>query len=259
MTASSHNSDAQRERWRQVRCPLHLLEPEAGDFATGGLARLVTAQTVRLLILPADPDAFLIEFDDAFWSWWLQDWPDPITGQPTPWGSEGRPTATAAIRGWRAARERWDNYLALHRHGGLEVELGNRGAYERNDTRIFRLIPIVGWIWAAFELYRGVIAHFDVGGPWEISLALSKTARSYLGQLGEGWAEPGSVYHDLPPHEEPGLLLRRELNDWPDTMGVQALAFSLGAWLEDSWSMRARRFLAHRGTLAGQFDRTKYR
>jgi hypothetical protein len=32
----------------------------------------VNEPSVRLLILPADPEATLIEFDEEMWSWWLQ-------------------------------------------------------------------------------------------------------------------------------------------------------------------------------------------
>jgi hypothetical protein len=56
--------ELQRARWRRTRDLLRLVDPEAEDFAIGGLARFMDEPSVRLLILPADPEATLIEFDE---------------------------------------------------------------------------------------------------------------------------------------------------------------------------------------------------
>lgn len=145
--------DRPRTRWRAVRQALRLVDPLAAGFALAGLAtRFAADPRVRLLILPADPEAWLVEFDDEFWAWWLQDWPDPVAAQQTQWGEEGRPTGTAALHLRYLTRDRrWETYL------------------------------------------------------------------------------------------------------------VRELACRLGAWLEDVWGKRVRRFPACRGELAGQFDRTRYR
>jgi len=58
---------------------------------------------------------------------------------------------------------------------------------------------------------------------------------------------------------EPNLLSRRELIEWPDAEETRSLAFGFGAWIEDSWGMQCRRFLANTGPLAGEFDRERYR
>ncbi len=140
--------------------------------------------------------------------------------------------------------------------------LGSEGVYRlsrQQEMRAFRLILIVGRIWSALDLYREAILRLSIDGPWEISLAIPNTTGSMLGNLGEGWAEPAEYDDDLLPCDQPGLLLRRELIQFPDAPGVQALAFSFGAWLEDCWSMRQRRFLARRGQFVGQFDKSKYR
>jgi hypothetical protein len=45
------------------------------------------------------------------------------------------------------------------------------------------------------------------------------------------------------------------LTQWPtDEEATKALAFSFGAQLEDSWGVSVRRFLAHRGNHANEFD-----
>lgn len=78
--------DVQRARWRRAREKLRLTDPEADDFATDGLARRLDNPRIRLLILPADPEALVVEFDDEFWEWWHRLPPHPATGQPTDWG-----------------------------------------------------------------------------------------------------------------------------------------------------------------------------
>lgn len=73
--------------------------------------------------------------------------------------------------------------------------MGRRGSTQHQDRsgntqRIFRLIPVVGRVWAALELYRDVVARFGLVGPWEVTLALIQTRTAALGHFGEGWAEP---------------------------------------------------------------------
>ncbi len=53
LAASLSDVELQRARWRRARAALRLLDPEAEDFATGGLERFIEQQSVRLLILPA--------------------------------------------------------------------------------------------------------------------------------------------------------------------------------------------------------------
>ncbi len=70
--------ELQRERWRRARRTLRLIDPEAEDFLTRSLVPLKDGSTVRLLILPGDPEASTIAFDRELWSWWLEERPDPI-------------------------------------------------------------------------------------------------------------------------------------------------------------------------------------
>lgn len=172
MTSILPGTDVQRQRWHRARHGLRLTDPEAEDFASGGLARLVREQTVRLLILPPDPEAYLIDFDEPFWRWWTLDSPDPVTGSAAQWGSDIRPVAAAALRGRLRGDGEYYSYLALHRHGGIELELGYDGTYTLpNSTRVFRLLRTVGRVWAALGLYRGIIDRLTLDGPWELSIA----------------------------------------------------------------------------------------
>lgn len=260
MSGESAITEVHRERWRRVRGSMRLLDPQAKDFAEGRLSRIVKGCSVRMLMLSGDPEANYIEFDGEFWKWWLSERKDPVTGGVAYWGSAARPTLSAALRGDSRGNGQFTRFVALRRDGGLEMALGSEGVYSLNrqrETLVFRLTLVVGRVWAALELYHEVIQHFSLKGPWEICLAIPNTAGSMLGGLGEGWAEPAEYYGDLPPCDEPGLLLRREISQFPDAEGIQALAFSFGAQLEDAWGRKERRFLARHGEFAGQFDRSR--
>lgn len=51
---------------------------------------------------------------------------------------------------------------------------------------------------------------------WEICLAIPNTGGSRLDNLGEAWAEPAEYFCDLPPCDEPGVPLRREVGQFLD-------------------------------------------
>lgn len=234
MTKQSMVMDAHREQWRCLRKELHLVDPTEEGFACGGPTRFLDAPSVRMLVLPSGTDATHIEFDPDFWAWWLPERPDPASGHPTQWGNQGRPTASAALKGVSRGDQENRRYLALCRNGALDMGLGSDGMYATNEFKVFRLIVIIGRAWSALDLYREAVEHFAIQGPWELTLALAKTEGATIGHFANGWAEPGNWLYSPPRCAEPGLLLRRELSCMPDTAGLQSLVFSLGAWLEDA-------------------------
>jgi hypothetical protein len=234
--------ELQRARWRRTRDLLRLVDPEAEDFAIGGLARFMDEPSVRLLILPADPEATLIEFDEEMWSWWLQERSDPATRRPIKWGPFHRSTSNAAVIFNSYREDGWENYLALHRNGGLEMELGGDGAHQRGEGRTFRLVGTVERIWFALNLYREIVERFGVEGPWEVSLALRKTEGAILEKALRGGVEPSMGSDDPPLCLERGVLLNQEITSWPDKGKTRPLAFTIGAWIEDSWGVHERRF-----------------
>jgi hypothetical protein len=248
-----------RTRWRRARGTLGLVDPGQDGFATGGLGRHVPHLTVRLLVLPADPEVGRIEFDEPLWNWWKSAHQSPFEESPTDWGNSLLPTSSAAVRCVSLAEEKWDSYLALPRYGGLDMGLGPEGGAEREAGRVFWLVRIVGRLWAALHLYREVVARFDIVGPWECSVALVKTRGGNLGNFGSGWAEYPDPRANPRACSDPNLLSRRELIEWPNPDETRSLAFGFGAWIEDSWGMQCRRFLACSGPLAGEFDRARYR
>lgn len=243
MNLSVTEQEMLRARWRRARQPLLLLDPHADNFANGGLARRVTEPSVRLLVLPPDPEDHQVEFDDDFWAWWRHERHDPTSGQRISWWPFHEPTSTAAASFFTRREGTWENYLALHRHGGLEMELGTDPIYSSDGRRGFRLSFIFGRVWTGLGVYGDAVQRYDLRGPFEISLALRNTEGAILGNVARGWSEPGSGFTDVRTCAEPGLLLRREVTEWPDAAGTRSLAIRLGAWLEDCWGYTDRRFL----------------
>lgn len=245
-------TDAQRKRWNDARARMNLVDLDSDDFATGGLARLAPGVRVRFVVLPAEPDRWLCDFDDGFWTWWDQSRSAPTVGNRSVWWHDARPTSAAAIcYRWDRDRNTWTDYLALHRDGGLEVGLGRAGYIDRNDRRCFYLMAVVGRIWMALDLYREVVSHFPVEGPWEVSLALRGTKDAYLGNLAAGWQEPqvtNDPWDEAPICIEDNLLRTSEVMEWPnDADDVKHLAFRFGGFIEDAWGTRRRRFLDSSG------------
>ena len=218
-----------RSGWRRFREPLHLTDPQDPEFGTGGLAQQADVP-VRLLILPADPDANLIEFDEDFWKWWMEDRVDPITNEPSHWGPDNYPTSAAAVRIDGRNEKGWHRHLGLYRHGGMEMGLGREATYNLSELKCFRLITIVGRLWCALSHYSAVLSRYPkLPGPWEVSLAILKTKGSALGNLGQDWLEPHEG--NGKQCQEPALFHRRELMEWPDQDATKNLAFKLGQWI----------------------------
>jgi hypothetical protein len=270
MSMNLEELEIHRRRWRRVRALYELVDPLSDTFGTGGLARHAPQVHVRFLILPADPEATIAEFDEAFWEWWMGDRPNPFEGASiTNWGEEAKPEASAAVRlqRWRGDPWSWDSYLALHRSGGLEFGLGSAGSVtwhirdQADEIRVFLLTTIVGRIWWVLAQFREVIDRYELQQPWEVTLALRDSHMSVLGNVAAGWAEPNETYpfEEAPRCPDPNVLIVRELAEWPDAKGAQALAFSVGANIEDAFGFSKRRFLARLEPDAGAFDTSRYR
>ena len=250
-----------RERWRGVRRPLGLIDPEAEGFGILGLAKHVESPAARLLVLPGDPESSDIEFDEAFWTWWNAEHPDPATGGSVRWGATTRPCSFAALRYDEGPGSTWRHYVALHRNGALDVTLGHEAAFESGSPprRVFRLTQVVARVWAALSLYGLAIGRYAPAGPYEVSFALLGTRAGILAGFGREWAEPSGVFGEFGRCLESNLWMRREVSAWPDEAGVRKLAFSLGGCVEDGWGVRERRFLFRQGPQAGEFDPNSYR
>jgi len=239
--------------------------PGEGEFATTGLGRYVPDVRFRVLVLAADPDRYVVDFNPELRDWWLRQRPNPFDERMSDWGRECRLTAGAAIRcGDRVLAEGpgWHEYLALHRSGSIEFGSGRPAVYSVGPgVSVFRLIYMVGRLWSMLDLYYEVIERFSLKGPWEISIALRNTGDSRLGHLGSGWPEPVDSWSLAESSRclEPYLLIIRELAEWPVRGDLRGLVYSIADNIENAWGSDHRRYLAHEGRLAGEFDASRYR
>jgi hypothetical protein len=244
--------------WRQYRSSLKLVDTDSEDFGSAGLGAQVECSSVRLIILPSDPDATPISFDKSFWDFWSQNRQDPVLGRPMSWLVDNMPTSQAAVSyAYSRSKADWDSYMAIRRNGALEMELGKKGAFTKNENRYFMLISSIGKVWYAFNLYTEVITEYKLTGPFEVSLALIGTSNAMLGHVGSGWMDPilGGPRNSV---VERNCIFSVELHDWPTADGIESLAFNFGNWIEDTWGIKERRYIALEGQFEGNFDKGKY-
>jgi hypothetical protein len=252
MNRTIHDVDAQRARWVRYRTGQCLTSETGEDFALGGLGRYIDDLDLRLIFLPDDPDADSVPLDEETLNWLKEPRATPYGGAAPQWGHRERPTSSALViydqyrddAGWR-------RFLALHRHGGIEVSRGNLTYPVRNtDTRVFPLREIVGLAWIAAALQSEVADRFRLKSPFELTVALRNTNGAILGSFGEGWAEPGSGFWDPTTCIEDHLLLRWEV----DKVDAETRALALGDRLEQAFGSTHRRHLALQGQYEGRFD-----
>lgn len=251
--AASDRLDRARQTWRLKHRELGLPVPGARKrVEPTGLATRVPEMSMRLVVLPGDPLAVELDFDDEFWAWWhgLQETP---FGQRLMW-HDRVPSNDAAANVIRVGHD-WDTYIAIHRHGGIEI--GSSVAFTGpRDIRVFRLRRTIGLVWTGLAAQVAAQQRFPVEGPWEASLALYDTQGSLLVDLGAGWASPFEFGGwDPPPCPDVDVLIRQELDVLPeDPEDIRQLALRFGAMMEDTWGRRERRFLDLKGDLTGDID-----
>lgn len=247
-----------RRRWRDYLRRLGLPDPRGqGEHAPSGLARRVADLSTRIVILPVDPLATRLEFDAEMWEWWSQVQSTPFSDHSLIW-NESVPTAHAAVHA-RTGTEGWSTYLAVHRHGGVEV--GTTDTYEARGYKCFRLIRTVGLLWLAVATEAEVLHHVELDGPWVVILAMHDTEGSVLADVAKGWREPTHPgASTLPKCPDPHVVIREEVESWPEDVDERRnLAFRLGGRVEDAWGLKQRRFIARDGDLEGEFDWREWR
>ncbi|GIV01108.1 MAG: hypothetical protein KatS3mg014_2723 [Actinomycetota bacterium] len=166
--------EAIRARWRRARSAAGLLDPTSEGFGSGGLGRYVEPLRVRVLALPPDPETTAIaDLDEDFWKWWRSLDPSGLGAPSLGQLLETTPVVDAAVRYRSDGAEpwRWDLYLALHRHGGVDLGLGREATYSYGDPwsqergEAFRLIAVVGRLWSALAVQSAVLTRFPRSGP----------------------------------------------------------------------------------------------
>jgi hypothetical protein len=243
--------DAQRARWWRYRSAQRLTLEAGDEFALGGLARQVDSLDLRLLFLPGDPEADAVPLDSETLGWLKEPRPAPYGGPSPQWGQRDRGTSSALVVYDQFREDRgWERYLALHRHGGIDLAFGGL-TYEVSDRKVFPLRHSVGIVWIAAALQSEAAERWRFDLPCELAVALRTTNGAILGGFAEGWAEPGRGLWEFTPCIEDHVLFRWELEDKVDAENV---AMALGDRLEQAFGSTHGRHLAYRGDHAGHFD-----
>jgi hypothetical protein len=253
--------DRQRARWDRALAIEGLDDVHRQDFSDRGLHTKLVRPSARLLLLPPDPRAAPVRFDESFWAW-FEDLgsADLGGGRAVRIGRNYRPTPNAAVITYEpGGYEKWSSYFAVHRSGAVECGLGDRAVWERKDDdgnviRTFGLTPIVGHAWALLVNAARVAERYDLDGPFQLTVALVGTDGAQLGQFGEGWIEPYSYEHRLGPCVEKHLLWHLELENLPAEDAVRDAAYEVGDRVEDGWQVRDRRYLSRVGPNVGMLD-----
>lgn len=236
--------DRQRERWRRARAAMNLVDPFDPNFATGGLATNIPGLTFRVVVLPADPEAHLFDFDDEFW----KAWQTANLKRSVRIGGSTRPTSSAAVCMDDDGQGKWQRYIAVHHSGALELAAGDDVGWHPGPTEgntraqpgqfqlgeIFERIRIAVDIIAAEEPLK-------VTFPLEVSVALKGTKDTYLSGLAPGWRQSGYGLRGFPLCIEPNVLIRREVFAATDQWADELLE-SFGAQVENTFGTIYRRF-----------------
>lgn len=153
MTTSIDDLRARRAEWRAYREHLGLAEGTPSDqFARGGLAALAEPLDLRIVVLPADTTAtHVVPLDSDTDAWLSEQRPSPHGGRSIEWGQTTYATSYALARAsWYRDDQLWSQYIAVHRHGGIEV--GDTSVtWEPRGQRAFALRRTVAAIWTALS------------------------------------------------------------------------------------------------------------
>jgi hypothetical protein len=251
--------DVVKRRWEREQTLLGLARDTPDEkFAIGGLGALAVPPTVRIVVLPSDPCSHTVPGQD----------PNSVIPQQimVPGGRElaryetARGTSSGYV-GYPYAGDDglWRSFAAVHWHGGVEFFLGKEGGLEwefapGSRRRVFFLRMSVGWAWGAFGFQRQMVEQFQIPGPFRAIFAVSQTAGAILGNLGDGWPQPGGAsLFGQPSAIEPRVLLLEDLPEWPDATGVEALALRFGSRLDLAFGGSGDRHLNRTGPDAGRF------
>lgn len=178
-----------RRRWRRARERLALVDETLGGFGRARLLAPVDPVTVRCVVLPADPEADTVEFDDAFWTRFVADTDEVPARRSRMWDREARPSAGAAILG-RTYGGKCDRYVAVHRSGALEFCLGGDGARQWDERfRVFWMMPILCRVWEACPTSSSELHPVASLGNVTACLIENRTVDcgSFLSFLGGSW------------------------------------------------------------------------
>jgi hypothetical protein len=247
MTTPLHDAELLRARWRRCRRRIGMLVTDGGNEGFGrlGLAARAPSVTGRFLMLPADPETPTVRFDDDFWQWWQQVDPTP-DGSGREWSDKTYSTTDAAVRA-DATPDGWERYLAVHRHGGVEV--GTKSIYQRDGQTYVALTSLVRLVRVGLALQQQVCERTSLQGPWEVAVALRDTADTVLSDFAWDWQMLPAAADARYRCHDPAILIRREITDYPNrTDQTHDLVIDLADHIEQSWGATQHLYLTRAST-----------
>lgn len=238
--------------WAAERADRNLQRGHA-SFAASGLMTHLDEPRLLATVLPADPLAVAVDFDDDL----LTALPQRFTGR-TASGVEllGSDFVTDDALGRFARGERgWRAYVAVRRNGAIEVGMGSsvRARARQDDEAapfMYRLHCIVHAARVIVESQARVLAALRSSGEglFEVVLGIGETGGSQLGGLDDGWSGPESWVSDSPTCLTPDVLVRSEVAAWPmETTGQTALMTSIADRVCNAWGTTQRLFAPPNG------------
>jgi len=247
-------TELRRARWVRHRKRLALHLPQDSGFCADPFGHEPGA-SVRMLVLPSDPDQEFLDFTPSLWQS-LSQLMDPVTGKSARWGHP-RPTSEAALLKSPQTGNSLSRYLAVYRNGAIEVGLGAEAFFESQGRRCFRLVTIVGRLWAGLSTYSALQAGvLSISNPCQVVVGLRCTEGASLGQLNAGWDAHIDEY--TPRCLAPAIGLAFTVDCWGESVSIRELAFRIGGWLEDSFGSMERRFLNPSNPDEGSFAAATY-
>ena len=166
-------------------------------FARGGLVALAVDPTVRIVVLPGNPNSpqVIPAVDPS------QVIPQVLAVPPghaaaAPWDGtrhvervrgRPRPATRASCRASMPCTG-----TAAWTSSSARKAAGNGSILPDPPVRRISRRKVVGWLCPPFDLQRQVTERFGIAGPFRVILAVADTAGATLGMLGAGWAEPAA-------------------------------------------------------------------
>ena len=245
-----------RARWRRAGSALRLVDVSDKDFCLGGLGHHVRELAGRLVLIPFDPEADVVDFSEDVWEWWAQERSYPGLGQRR--FSSRKPFAGAAVL-TDTHELPCKEYTALLRSGGID-SAWKSVAWKTDKSLVFDLVRIVGHVWESLLLGGEAASRFQLTGPFQVVLGLRGTQDSVLGGFASGWERRSPFVEDWSTCRDQGVLIQLELEELPrGDEETWAVASRIGGRVEDAWGSTARRFIALSGPHKGRFDPVHFR
>lgn len=246
-------TEAIRRRWTAAR----------DASVTSALLTSIGDRCAHLTVLPCDPVASVIsEFDDETREWWGNQTSAAPFGAQLPFEIDTS-TATHLVRARRRG-EAWNTVLALGRDGsvvaGSSVPSYEVGGDFNGPQRCFRLRWLAGLTWIVVATAAASIERFGTEGPFQFALRLEDTRGAELGDVGDGWREPGRGLYDTTGCSTDAVEIVHEVASWPTAADeAQEFVHRVGGNIEDAFGWGQRRFLSRTGDREGSLDLRHWR